>query len=802
MLREPTRVADNSNSCIDHVYAKVANKAETEVSVAVLQANVTDHAMIHVRVCVCVRVGGMRGGTEPSADSEPVAYRIDYAALSTLLDNTDWSDVYCQLNPSTAFDIFYAILQNLILQSKKIVNKTTVSEKKLKPWMTDFICMKVRIKNKLFNKVKKHPNNETLLKYYKTFCNKLRTKIREQKDYYYSKLFENCNRDSKATWKVLNEVTGQNVRKPTEITLAINGSLSSKPEAVSNELNNYFLSIVDELNINSRTPINFDLLKYKTCFKTVTSINSMFVYPVSKEDLVHVIKTLKNGTSPGIDSISSLLVKNIHTNILDVLQYLINSSFEKGIFPDKLKEAVVIPLYKSGSKHECNNFRPISLLSTFAKIYEKLMKKRLIHFLEQNNFFSSKQFGFREGLNTENALKHFMETVYTGLNSNKKVSGMFLDIKKAFDTVDHTILLQKMLNCGIRGNVNNWFQSYLTKRKQCTKVNNVLSKMGYVKYGVPQGSVLGAILFLIYINDLCKGSFKGKLTSFADDTAFCYVHDSWNDIKQAMNEDLMALQWWFTKNHMLLSPEKTKFLNFSLRTEFKFTNDILYKCALCLSRPTYCSTKCATVGQADNIKYLGIVLDQELNWKEHVHKLKQKLNNVLRYFYYLKNMCNENVLRTLYFSLFHSRIDYGLFCWGGTYATNINQIFLQQKKCIRMIAKKSKLEPSQPLFFRLKILPLKHMFVCNILKQYFIISKNVENNAISYKNKLRRQEHLQVPKPNLTFFTKCFCFLGPKIMNIIPSEFKTCTNVKLFMSKVRFWLGSIQDINNLICVQR
>lgn len=142
-------------------------------------------------------------------------------------------------------------------------------------------------------------------------------------------------------------------------------TLTSEPETVANELNNYFLSIVDKLDINTKKPSHFDLIEYKECFKTVASIKSMFVYPVSKEDIVNVIKTLKTGTSPGIDNISSLLVKNIFINVVDVLQYLINLSFEKGIFPEKLKEAVVIPLFKSGSKHECDNFRPISVLFDF-----------------------------------------------------------------------------------------------------------------------------------------------------------------------------------------------------------------------------------------------------------------------------------------------------------------------------------------------------------------------------------------------------------------------------------------------------
>ncbi len=497
---------------------------------------------------------------------------------------------------------------------------------------------------------------------------------------------------------------------------------------MADELNNFFLSVVDRLNIKTNKPKHFDSLEYGRVFYPNISLKSMFLDPILPEDVISAIKSLKNGKSPGIDNINSVLLKNVYPKILDVLVHLINLSFGHGIFPSKLKDAVVIPLYKSGSKLDCSNFRPISLLSTFAKIYEKIMKKKLVRFLENNKFFSHNQFGFREGKNTEFALQQFMERVYNGLNAGKKVTGIFLDIKKAFDTVDHKILLNKLHNCGVRGNVHAWFESYLTNRRQCVKINHTYSKMGYIKYGVTQGSVLGAILFLVYINDLCNGNFIGNLTSFADDTALSYVKNNWAEVKHDIQQDLDALQWWFTMNHMLLSPEKTKYITFNLRSGAVLQDVILYKCIACLCQHTQCNN-CAVVSQTDSIKYLGVILDKEINWKKHIQSLKSKLNNVLRYFYFLKDICNQKLLRSLYFSLVHSRLEYGIFCWGGTFEVHLNSIFVQQKKFLKIITKTGRREPSYPLFLEQRILPLKYTFVLKVLKLYYILSGNLPEKS-------------------------------------------------------------------------
>lgn len=801
ILTEPTRVTADTVSCIDHVFAKLSNKDKTEAIVEVIDANITDHRMVVVSVRVSVRAADRQ--TDRTAESqEQTSHRVDYDKLLALLDSVDWSDVYFDQNPSSAFDTFHSKLQKAISESRvNIIKRDKNILFKIKPWMNNYICMKIKNKNKLYEKVRNHPNNRKLLIHFKNYRNKLQFEIRNLKQSYYENMFTKCNGNSKATWKAVNEVTGQRARKPAIKSLNINGIEVDGTNIICNEFNNFFLSVVDKLDIKQIKPCSFDSCYLKNKFAVTNYIGSMFVNPVLADDIINVIKSLKNGTSPGIDNISSSLIKIIYPKILNVLVHLVNLSFERGIFPDVLKIAVVIPLHKNGPVNNCNNYRPISLLSTFAKIFEKLMKKQLVNFLEQTNFFSRNQFGFRENLNTEAALMNFMDEVYIGLNNGKRVSGIFLDIKKAFDTVDHKFLLNKLESCGVRGIAYSWFESYLTKRKQRVKIANTFSEFGVIKNGVPQGSVLGAILFLIYINDLCNANLIGKVTSFADDTALCYVADNWNDIEEAMNTDMRALQWWFTSNNMLLSPEKTKYINFNLRNEHTFNNGIIYKCSECLIKNSQCLTACAVVSQTNTIKYLGLTLDQELNWKKHVEILKKKLNTILRYFYFLQHLCSEKILRMLYFSLVNSRLDYGIFCWGGTYETNLKPILMQQKKFVRIIKRKSKLEPSRPLFVNLKIFPLNYLFVYKVLNIFYILSGNLPKSNNMYKEKLRKPEAIKVPKPNTTFFTKSYCFLGPKMFNSIPESIADSRNLILFKKNIKIWLINCECVNFLFNVQ-
>lgn len=323
--------------------------------------------------------------------------------------------------------------------------------------------------------------------------------------------------------------------------------------------------------------------------------------------------------------------------------------------------------------------------------------------------------------------------------------------------------------------------------------------MGIIKSGVPQGSVLGATLFIIFINDLCEGKFNGKLTSFADDTALCYSERDWQSVQHAMNGDLEALKWWFTVNRLLLSAEKTKYINFSLIKPFNFTDPIKFKCTLCLSRQTICMlNNCATVDQTDSIKYLGLHVDAELCWKIHIKKLKDKVNNSIRYFYFLRNLSNTPILRMLYFALIQSRLEYGLVFWGNTYDSYTKPLFIQQKHALRLISYKNRFEPSKPLFIQHKIFPLKYLYVFKALNLFSSVYKKIPRNENEYILKLRNPNQFLVSKPKNTFFTKTFGFIVLKFFKKLNENVQMLIiNKKVFLNKVKKWLSQLEDIDAL-----
>ena len=295
------------------------------------------------------------------------------------------------------------------------------------------------------------------------------------------------------------------------------------------------------------------------------------------------------------------------------LSIIFNLSMRNGTHPKLLKSVKVIPIFKKGSKLETSNYRPISLLSNLNKILEKLMFTRTYSFLEKNHLLYKLQFGFRQKHSTNHALVDITETIREALDNGKFACGIFIDLQKAFDTVNHDILINKLNYYGIRGISNNWFKSYLSDRTQFVSIDGHDSNAELVKHGVPQGSVLGPLLFLLY-NDLHKSIHYSKVYHFADDTNLLNINSSPKQMQKQINIDLKLLYKWLLANKISLNCSKTKLIFF--HKPGQSINNFTYKIKMNGHK----------LQPSEYIKYLGIYLNETLSGKHHCELLKKKLN--------------------------------------------------------------------------------------------------------------------------------------------------------------------------------
>ena len=588
--------------------------------------------------------------------------------------NTDWNSVVSpeKMDSNNSLNSFKDTIYK-ILDKHMPLKKASKKELKLeaKPWITPGILNSIKRRDLLLNKYIKAPDGvlkNELHKQYKILRNKIVALLRLSKNNHYRAYFRSNSTDIKKTWKGIKSIINlRDVSNNLPTSMLINNVNESDPTKIAEGFNNHYASVAKKLQDKIHSN-NTNFTKYLS-----NRVDSNFLFrSADTEEIIRIISSFVNSKASGPNSIPTEVLKLLAPILCFPLKEIINISFATGVYPDKLKLAEIIPVYKNkGDPHLVVNYRPISLLSNINKIFEKLVHERLYCFLEMHECIYELQFGFRTKHSTNHALISLTEMVRNALDNSNFACGIFVDFQKAFDTVDHDILLQKLEHYGIRGLANNWFKSYLSNRKQYVSINGFHSKTLPMDYGVPQGSVLGPLLFLIYINDLHNAIRHSVVHHFADDTNLLYVNKNLKTIQNKVNQDLKSLCTWLRANKISLNASKTELIIFRDPRK-KFTSDLKLKIDGKKLIPS------------SSVKYLGIYLDCHLNWHVHRAELSVKLSRATGMLSKIRYYVSKETLHMVYYGIFSSLLIYGSQVWGQQNAVT-KKLQILQNKALRIM---------------------------------------------------------------------------------------------------------------------
>lgn len=763
-VKKPTRICVTTATCIDLIFTNFS-WTHTEIQ----DYGLSDHHGVIVKI-----------GTEQlfTVRKTQIVFKRLFSGshidkFKKELREINWDKLF---NKSQCINKNYEIynkkiqeLLNLCFPKTKFKLKSRLNNS-IPNWLTKGLkisCKHKRMLRVLIN----HTNNPIIKKYYRSYRRILKKSIVTAKKYTYIHQMLKSENKTRTMWNIIKQKTNKVPKMTyTNIKLKVNNEILEAPTRVADTFNSFFASVGEPYQSSSdRLPkIN----------KNVE--NSMFLQPTNPKEIKDLLTNLKMKHSSGVDELPPMLLKKCADELTLPLVYLINQSFNEGTFPDLLKVSIIKPIHKKGNKTCPSQYRPIALLPAISKVFERAMTNRLNSFLEKYKILGDHQYGFRKNRSTILAVYNYVQQVLNYLNDKKYAVGILLDMTKAYDRVQHEILLSKLYDYGIRGKAHEWIKSYLKDRKQYVQITHQNSLTGEVKdyrsepiivnNSIPQGSVIGCVLFLTYINDL-PNIINTPTVLFADDVSLLFKFDNLQRFQVEAKQIFKKINEWLDTHNLLINYSKTSLLEFRphqkspLNVELEIDNTYIEKTNSC--------------------SLLGLEIDSHLSWKPHVEKIKNKLSRFSYALLQLKLSTDKKTALAAYYAYAHSWISYGIILWGNS--TDANDIFILQKKCVRIIANIGGMDTCRPHFSKMNILTLTSIYILEMCK-FIKRNPNIFDASLCsrlYDSRANNKNKYKLPNSRLHLHSTSPYVTALKIHNNLPNDLRMEENSDAFMKKIK-----------------
>lgn len=766
MISEPTRVTLHSRTLLDHIYV---NRKNYVTQSGVIPTGLSDHRLIYA----------VRRANKPKHIPRKITTRsFKRFHQEAFIDDISKIPFSC-IEGLDDIDLMWYTWKTLFneVSDAHAPLKTVTVKGEHTPWVTDEFISMTWERDHLKKVAEKHGSLDTWARY-KKCRNKLNNLASQLKCEYFKTKIEDTKNDSSKLWSTLKEAMHSS-KHHNIASIVDNGIVVNDKCEIANVFNNFFANIGSELasKFDSRphTPSTNDTL-CNFRFQTV-SIDS-----IEKQ-----LKGLSAGKATGLDNISARLLRLSASHIAPSLTYIINFSLSHGVFPSDWKTAKVSPVFKDGTRSQVDNYRPISVLPVVSKILERVVHDQLYQYLTSNKILNKWQSGFRPGYSTTTALSYVVDDILSNMDGacgRKNYTGiLFLDFKKAFDTVDHDILLDKLRSYGVVDSALDWFGSYLAGRYQIVQIENQYSDMMGIAFGVPQGSIIGPLLFSIYINDLPSATSESQAILYADDTAVIYSSEKISEIQQVLSTDLILIGKWLVKNKLTLNVKKTKSMLFGTPTMMKRADPLILH---------YDSHD---IEQVHVFRYLGVLLDSTLTFKDHLSMICKKISCRLGILGRVKKYLPHKYRIMVYNSLISPHFDYASCTWSNTCAKYKKCLVSLQGRAGRIILDLPRTAPTADVLSALSWIPIEQRW--NYHRQVFmhkihiaaapdyLCDKYAHVSSSESATRASTSGGFCLPHSNTIWGRRRQTCHGVNQWNALPRHIRMCNNTDTFKNKLK-----------------